>query len=609
MTSKTTDVALAATSITHTSGLGPEDAAMATELLSQPNDSVQHLLGGLLGYWGRERLADTIAKLQTLGSSPAKLAKDPAALVDLKFLRLEPPQGRGAPLAVFSYRDQKVGRDIKNARSVFMQHGKGKRATGSLAEVDVEERQVKIRWTTARAEDGFYPNRVLADDWVNPAPKPAVLSYLARQVLDGREINPVTRDLLTAASPRFKEGHGPSNGIFSDDLQEAQTWVTQIDNSYVAVQGPPGAGKTYMGAHLIYTLIAAGQRVGITAMSHSATENLLEATVALFAERGEMELLHAVKKSSEAKGGIAGVSYVAKNADAANPYYNLVAGTTWLFASDAMLENPVDTLVVDEAGQLSLADAVVASVAAKNVLLLGDPQQLAQVTQAQHPGSSGNSVLEHVLGGEGVIANDRGVFLSTTRRMHPEVASYISDQFYGGRLGSHESCALQNVETQEPGLYYLEAKHTGNVTESQVEAEIVKKRIVALLGKKWTDVHGVTQKLGVKDFMVVAPFNDQVDLLRSLLDSDKRTHGVPVGTVDKFQGREAAVVFFTMTTSSRDEMMRGVEFLFSPNRLNVAVSRARCAVYLVGTKALLETKAGEEDPATINVTNFVARSK
>ena len=606
---KATDVATAA--ITHTSGLSPEDAAKAAELLTYPEDSIEYLLGGLLGYWGRERLADTTSKLQALGGSPSSLAKDPGALAGLEFVELEPAEGRGSPLAVFSYPVQKVGRDIKSVRAVFMQHGKANRGNGSLASVDTENREVRIRWTPARIEGGFYPDRVVADDWVNPAPKPAVLSYLARKVLARETLNPVTRDLLEASQPRFIDGGGPSDGVFTDDLESARTWVTQLDNSYVAVQGPPGAGKTYMGAHLIYTLIKSGARVGITAMSHSAVENLLEATVELFSERGEADILHAVKKSSaQVHGGHEAVSYVTKNVEAANPYYNLVAGTTWLFASDDLLARPVDVLIVDEAGQLSLADAVVASMSAKNVLLLGDPQQLAQVVQGEHPGKAGSSVLSHVLGTDSVVSSERGVFLATTRRMHPEITDYISARFYEGQLGAHDTCEKQNVDGVAPGLYYLESRHSDNVTEAVEEAEIVKEKVLELMGKKWTDVRGKTEPLEVSDFMVVAPYNDQVDLLRATLDSDERSAGVPVGTVDKFQGREAAVVLYTMTTSSRDEMVRGAEFLFSPNRLNVAISRARCAVFLVGTKDLLEPSDDEATNGLIaHVTDFVTRSK
>jgi uncharacterized protein len=247
-------------------------------------------------------------------------------------------------------------------------------------------------------------------------------------------------------------------------------------------------------------------------------------------------------------------------------------------------------LVVDEAGQLALADAVASANGAKNLILLGDPLQLSQVAQAEHPDGSGASVLEHILGAHATLPADHGVFISETRRMHPDVCRFISDQIYEGRLSSHESCAQQSTQFGT-GLRWLQAHHDGRATESPEEADIVVAQVRQMLGTEWVNHHGERAPLRAQDFMVVAPYNDQVDLLRASLDRSIDLRAVQVGTVDKFQGREAPVVFFTMTTSSSDDMPRGPEFLFSRNRLNVAVSRARCLAYLVCTETLLNSRA------------------
>jgi uncharacterized protein len=188
------------------------------------------------------------------------------------------------------------------------------------------------------------------------------------------------------------------------------------------------------------------------------------------------------------------------------------------------------------------------------------------------------------------MPDDRGVFLSTTRRMHPDVCSFISDEIYEGRLTSHGDCHQQTTAFGT-GLRWLRAEHEGRSTESPEEAEVVAAEIARLLGTPWTNQHGETGPLTGDDVMVVAPYNDQVHLIRDRLDRDPATRGVTVGTVDKFQGRQAAVVFFTMTTSSGVDMTRGADFVFSRNRLNVAVSRARCLAYLVCTEALLDSRA------------------
>ena len=258
--------------------------------------------------------------------------------------------------------------------------------------------------------------------------------------------------------------------------------------------------------------------------------------------------------------------------------------------ADDLASAPVDVLLVDEAGQLGLADALAASRSARNLVLLGDPLQLPQVSQAAHPGGSGLSVLEHVLGDDVTIPPDRGVFIQETRRMHPDVCSFISDEIYQGRLTSHASCEAQGTQFGT-GLRWIRAEHAGRTSLAPEEADLVRTEIGRLMGTPWTNADGESRPLTAHDFMVVAPYNNQVNHLRAHLDADPLTRGVPVGTVDKFQGRQAAVVFFTMTASSSAEISRGTDFLFSRNRLNVAISRARCLAYLVCTEDLLNTRA------------------
>jgi uncharacterized protein len=240
---------------------------------------------------------------------------------------------------------------------------------------------------------------------------------------------------------------------------------------------------------------------------------------------------------------------------------------------------------------LGLADALSASGAATSIVLLGDPLQLPQVSQATHPDGSGVSVLEHLLGqGVATVPRERGVFLTTTRRMHPDVCTFISKEIYERRLGWHESCALQSTAAGT-GLRWLRATHTDCVTDSVEEAEMVADEIRRLLGKGWVDSDGKPHTLTIDDVMVVAPYNDQVRLMRKVFGADPRLAGTKVGTVDKFQGQQAPVVFFTMTSSSSDDMPRGSDFLFSRNRLNVAISRAKCLAYVVCTDELLNSRA------------------
>jgi len=569
---------------------------MVERLKNFGEDSPEHLLGDLLNYWRRERRANTEPKFAEAASDFAMLYNDPDYITNLSFQGFENVVSRGAPAidALYTWPEQTVSEVFGEKRRVLFTGVGIERGFGYLPTIDFEARELRMRWYDYYDESGGFASVMTFDDYVDPGPKPGVLIHLAEQILNPDPLDPPSRvslSLLARERPRFTEGSGPEDGLFTDDLDAALQWVGRLDESYVAVQGPPGSGKTYSGSHIIHALIKSGKRVGITAMSHAAIDNLFAATHQVFADKGELSELHALRKGDKPKtGALEGVRYTQSAKEAEGTQYNLVAGTTWLWGRQQIHAFPVDVLVIDEAGQLALADAVASANAAKNLILLGDPLQLSQVAQAEHPDGSGASVLEHVLGSHATLPEDQGIFICETRRMHPDVCRFISNQIYEGRLSSHESCAQQSTQFGT-GLRWLEAHHSGCSTESPQEAEIVIAQVKLMIGTEWVNQRGERARLRAEDFMVVAPYNDQVDLLRAALDRTANLHGVEVGTVDKFQGREAPVVFFTMTTSSAEDMPRGPEFLFSRNRLNVAVSRARCLAFLVCTETLLNSRA------------------
>ncbi|HEU5194595.1 MAG TPA: DEAD/DEAH box helicase, partial [Methylomirabilota bacterium] len=367
-----------------------------------------------------------------------------------------------------------------------------------------------------------------------------------------------------------------------------------LDESYLFIQGPPGTGKTYTGARLITDLIRRGKRVGVAATSHKVIHNMLVAVEEAADEEGLS--FRGVKKSSsnseetEYPGTSGRIVNVEKTSAvvAALPRLHLLAGTAWLFA-DEDLDRQLDVLVIDEAGQVSLADAVAIGTAAGNVILLGDPSQLAQVAQGTHPPGAGLSVLEHLLGEHATVPPEMGIFIEHTRRMHPDVCRFVSEVIYENRLGGIPQVARQATDFGT-GLRYLPVEHVGNAASSPEEARRVAQEIRRMLGGAWTNAKGETKPLDPQDFMVVAPYNAQVRRLRETLKASG-LDTVPVGTVDKFQGREAAVVLYSMASSSAEDVPRGLEFLFSRNRLNVAVSRAQCLAFIVASPRLLESRA------------------
>ncbi len=588
-------------------GRVPELDEQVAQLHEFGPETAERLLGDVLGYWWREWRAHVAPLIVKGQAEPGELMDDPAVLAGLHPIRLVARTGKtGKPLETVAMRfalpDQPSDDFHDRGDQVIYVTPDGMVGYASIDRFDHDAGTVDMMWGDRNGELGFVPTVVVRNDWVPPKPKPEALAEIASRVLDptGPPPNRASMALLRRDLPAFvadggPTGFGETGRVFTDDLDEMDAWADHLDHSYVAIQGPPGTGKTFRAAYLVRTLILAGRRVGITAQSHHAIDNLLDEILDVLEREGGLDQLKAVRRGT-APAGVPPphVDYTTSNPKCAKEEYNLVAGTTWLFAGKDMLEAPVDVLLVDEAGQLALADALAASRSAHNLVLLGDPSQLAQVALATHPGGGGRSVLGHVLGDHVTMPKDRGVFLTETRRMHPDVCSFISEEIYEGKLTSHWSC-VQQTTAFGTGLRWLRADHAGCSTESAAEAEVVAAEIDRLIGTDWTDQDGRSRPLAARDFMVVAPYNDQVRLLRWRLDRDGRTRDVPVGTVDKFQGRQAAVVFFTMTTSTAADMTRGADFLFSRNRLNVAISRARCLAYLVCTDELLNSRAHDVD--------------
>ncbi len=584
----------------------PEIDAQVAALHDFDPGTPQHLLGDLLGYWLREWRATTAPRLAKTSLDLATLLADPDVVAGLEFIKLTSRVAKNGkelvPHAEFRFPDQIIGPTLhpQAARVPSVVYGADEGTVGfaSVAGLDSEKCTLTLTWNTRSQDLGTFPSCVIVNDWVQPKPKPEALSWFAASVLDPAVCgspNPAAMALLGRDLPKFTPGHGPEDDLFSDDLAAIVGWAQHLDDSVVAIQGPPGTGKTFTGAHIVHQLVKAGKRIGITAMSHHAIDNLLHEIVDVFGQAGELESLRAIRKHEKpASGGLVSTKYTSSNPPCANSDYNVVAGTTWLFASESLRNVPVDFLIVDEAGQLALADAVAAATSADNVILLGDPLQLPQVATATHPGGAGHSVLQHLLGDDTTMPPTRGVFLTHSRRMHPDICRVISRQIYEDRLTSHESCALQDTD-RGTGLRWLRAEHVDRSTESPEEAALVANELAGLVGVLWTDRKGRRRPLDVGDFMVVAPYNDQVKLMRSVLDANPATRGTRVGTVDKFQGQQAPVVFFTMTTSDADNMPRGAEFLFSRNRLNVAISRAQCLAYIVCTEDLLDSRARDVD--------------
>ena len=386
-------------------------------------------------------------------------------------------------------------------------------------------------------------------------------------------------DVLLRCPPRTS-GPLPRTGDCVADLTAA---VLALDSSYLAVHGPPGTGKTYTAARVIAELVDRhGWRVGVVAQSHAVVENLFRDIIGAGVDPA------LVAKKRGGNGPWTEIDEKAYPAFLTENEGCVIGGTAWDFANaNRVPPGSLDLLVIEEAGQFCLANTIAVAQAATNLLLLGDPQQLPQVSQGTHPEPVDASALGWLVDGRHTLPDELGYFLDLSHRMHPTLCAAVSRLSYDGRLHSVEQItAARRLDGFEPGVHVLALDHDGNSTDSREEAETIVAAITALLGSAWTDEHG-TRPLTAADVLVVTPYNAQVVLLRRLLD-EAGLHEVQAGTVDKFQGRQAPVVFISMVASSIDEVPRGISFLLNRNRLNVAVSRAKYAAVIVRSATLTE---------------------
>jgi uncharacterized protein len=417
------------------------------------------------------------------------------------------------------------------------------------------------------------------------------LFRVAEDVLAGNNSYPAIHAILDKALPALRgrtEGQPIVQG--NDLLSTTTEAVAALDNSYLFIQGPPGAGKTYTSAQVIVELIRRGRKVGVAANSHKAIHNLLDRIEATAVERGLS--FTGIKKSSTGEDSVYTGQFITSedSNDKVSLDAQLLAGTPWLFA-DERFDRHVDYLFIDEAGQVSLANVVAMGTAACNIVLVGDQMQLGQPMQGVHPGEAGLSVLDFLLGGQATVSADRGIFLDRTRRLHPAICRFISDAFYEGRLLPDPVAERRKLVFVSPidgvtpeGISFLPVEHSGCSQKSAEEADVVRHCYMQLLQQRFSDADGRLRKMNIDDILVVSPYNVQVNHLKSVLPK-----GARVGTVDKFQGQEAPVVLISMATSSAEDMPRSIDFLFSANRLNVAVSRAQCLAVVVASPRLLET--------------------
>jgi uncharacterized protein len=571
-----------------------------TEEPSHPQAAERQLLAHLLDFHWREAKSSWWEHYRARELPPADRLEDRSAIAELSYVGVV---GHVKQSAIHRYTFPEQEHSLRlTPKPLDPDTG---RSTGEV--VDIQARHVDIR--RGPRLDVPHPRALIVGTPIDSTVLAQSLLAFGEQLLTGPPARDAATALLLRRAPALSQGEAPEQTLAraSDELSGA----------VLAVQGPPGSGKTHQAALLILQLLRQNKRVGVTANSHSVVKHLLGRVCQEAERRGigaDVRALH-LEDDADAPRELFRVDKDKQRArsELEQGRVNLLGGTAWTWARDDYAGS-VDVLVIDEAGQLSLASALAVARAARGLVLFGDPAQLEQPQKGVHPDGAEVSALEHWLGGEHLtMPAELGVFLPKTRRMHPRICEFVSETFYEGRLsaetglGLDQQALLMPGEPWQAGVRFSPVAHRGNTSQSDEEVEAIVSLVERLFAPDtlFRSRRGDTRPLTFDDVLVIAPYNAQVSALRRSLPGELR-----VGTVDKFQGQEAPVVIYSMTSSSAEDAPRGLEFLYSLNRLNVAVSRAQALCFVVASPEL--PSAGCRTPRQMKLVNalcaFLERS-
>jgi predicted RecB family nuclease len=557
------------------------------------------ILAHTLDWHRREEKAVWWEYFRLSGLSSDDLFDERAALSGLVF---EGKVGGTTRAPVHRYRFPAQETEFRGDESL---HRTGGDKLGAVERISLDGRVVDIKKRGDSAD--VHPDAVFEHDVIGTKEQAESLArlgdFVARCGLAGEGQYEAARDLLLRSPPRL--GAEPLRLPNETALESAVRIAPKLRAGVFPVQGPPGTGKTHIGARMICALVKSGAKVGVTATSHKVIRRLLDEVLEAAGEGGQT--VRCVQKVSEAEEDQPNLVFGKNNADVFRALHgscDVAAGTAWLWSRVEALEC-VDVLFVDEAAQVSLANVLAVSHAAPSLVLLGDPRQLDQPAQGSHPEGTGVSALDYILNGRQTIGAEQGLFLGERWRLHPGICAFTSELFYESRLTAIPGLERQVIRSsgriQGSGLRFLPVVHQGNQNSSPEEAGAIGKLVAEILasGTTWVDRHGTEKAVVLEDILIIAPYNAQV------FDLKDRIPGARIGTVDKFQGQEAPIVIYSMTTSTHADAPRGMNFLYSLNRLNVATSRAKCLSILVCSPALFEPEC--RTPEQMKMANAFCR--
>ena len=557
------------------------------------------LLANILDWHRREEKAVWWEYFRLADLSAEDLLDERAALSGLAFAG---NAGGTAKAPIHHYRFAPQETELRGGEDL---RSLGGARLGKVEAISFEDYTIDIKKRQDSA--GLHPQAVFAHTHVPSEVMAESLMRIGEHVaahgLQGAGPYQAARDLLLRLAPRV--GGQMLRGEGETAVQAAVRLCSHLAGGILPIQGPPGAGKTFTGARMICELVRQGKTVGITANSHKVIRNLIDETIKAADEQGiDLQCCH---KADEVQPAQHRLTFAKRSEDliaALGHGISVGGGTAWLWSRPDAFE-AVDVLFVDEAAQMALARVLAVSQAAKMIVLIGDPQQLDQPLQGSHPDGTEVSALDHILAGAHTIPADKGLFLEETWRLHPEICAYTSELFYDGKLYSKKGLEQQIIRSAGPvngsGLRYVPVGHAGNQNCSPEEAQAVSVLVKGILDSKatWIDRDGAEQPVTLEDIVIITPYNAQVFEIQQRLPSAR------VGTVDKFQGQQAPIAIYSTATSSHADAPRGMEFLYSLNRLNVATSRAKCISILVGSPQIFEAEC--KTPRQMQLANAFCR--
>ena len=585
---------------------------------------IKNILSDILGYHKREDMVYWVDFYnRTSNKIPEQLIENAECIGDMIQAKKEKNE-KGVNVYTYKYDEQEFKIKEKDRIDDALDGDFKTKSIGKIINIENHNNLIQIE----SKNDDLPKNLSIArDTYVNSDPIIEGVLRFVKSAIKREKKYQATHEILNKNFPNI-EGLEKGKDIlnsenFSSDeefLKQSLKIVEQIDHSYLYFQGPPGVGKTHTAAHIILELLKKTKKVGITANSHKVIFNLLSKIEELAVE--DNFIFKGFHKPGSDKDKRFNDGKFIKNTarvkvgktKEGKPLYkeqmdllfesleaDLFSGTAWCFTRyDKKTGHPacdqrLDYIFIDEASQLSIADTVAISLAAENVIIIGDQMQLGSPTRALHPGESGNSAPQYLLEDKDTIPSNKGIFIEKSRRLHPDVCSFISENFYDSRLKSHEFTKKRSIKFSDKeklltssGIILLDAKHKEISRQKSVEeGEIIKKLFKKIIGSTFIDEtkrEKIERKITIEDILVVAPYNVQVNYLKSILPE-----GSKIGTIDKFQGQEAPISIVSMTSTNSESLPRNIDFFFSRNRLNVAISRSQCLSIVIMNKELLET--------------------